>query len=120
LQHFSLFEYCYRDAANNKAWGSLLLKGFASSAAIEELQRHFEAQVFFIAEQLNIPPLYSELWAFSHGPTCEDHVWHTFHALRPAGMQEVKGPVFNTVDAFVQAVRTIRAWDEKLSPHWRV
>lgn len=120
MQQFSLFEYCYRDAANYKAWGSLLLEGSATSTAIEELQSHFEAKVFFIAEQLNIPPLYSELWVFSHGPTPDDHVWHSFHTLRPADAHEVGGPVFGTIDAFVQTVRSIRAWNQTLSPHWSI
>lgn len=120
MQQFSVFEYCYRDAANYKAWGSVLLEGFATTAAIEELQSHFEARIFFIAEQLKIPPLYSELWALSHGPTPDDHVWHSFHTLRPAEAHEVTEPVFSTVNAFVKTVRTIRAWDQTLSPHWSI
>lgn len=120
MQQFSIFEYCYRDGANYKAWGSLLLAGATDDSVIEELQSHFEARVFFIAEQLNIPPLYSKLWAFSHGPTPDDHVWHSFHTLRLAEAHEIEGSVFSTVDSFVRAVRAVRVWDQKLSPHWSI
>lgn len=118
MQHFSIFEYFYRDAANYKAWGAILLEGLASHHAVHEMQRCFEAQTFFIAEQINIPPLYSELWLLSNGPTSDDHVWHSFHALRPAATKEVEeSAIFGTVDSLVQAVRAIRAWDQTLSPH---
>ena len=30
MNGFSVFEYCYRDAANFKSWGQLLLEGIAS------------------------------------------------------------------------------------------
>lgn len=121
MQHFSIFEYFYRGAANYKAWGAILLEGFASHYAVHEMQRCFEAQTFFIAEQINIPPLYSELWLLSNGPTSDDHVWHSFHALRPAAAKEVEeSAIFGTVDSLVQAVRAIRAWDQTLSPHWSI
>lgn len=87
---------------------------------IEQLQSYFEAQVFFIAELLDVPPLYSKLWAFSHGPTPDDHVWHSFHTLRLAETHEIEGSVFGTVDLLVQAARAVRVWDQNLSPHWHI
>lgn len=120
LRDFSLFEYCYRDASNYKSWGALLLQGYASNADIEDLQRHFDSGCYFIAEQLCIPPLYAELWAFSGGPSIDDHVWHTFHALRPATAQEMDAPVFDTFENFLQKVKAVQVWDETLSPHWGV
>ena len=35
---FSVFEYCYRDAANYKVYGQLLLKGSVSIADTQKLQ----------------------------------------------------------------------------------
>ena len=118
MRNFSVFEYCYCDASNYKAWGSLLLRGAARNAEIEILHQQFEFECYFIAEQLCIPPLYSELWALSNGPSGADHVWHTFHALRPASVQDIKAPVFGSLDELVQKVKAVNAWDETLSPHW--
>jgi hypothetical protein len=120
LRDFSLFEYCYRDASNYKSWGFLLLQGPASSADIEDMQRHFDSGSYFIAEQLCIPPLYAELWAFSGGPSIDDHVWHTFNALRPATAQDMEAPVFDTFENFLQKVKAVQVWDETLSPHWGI
>jgi hypothetical protein len=118
LRKFSLFEYCYRDASNYKSWGFLLLQGAASNADIEDMVRHFVAGEFFIAEQLGIPPLYAELWAFSGGPTIADHVWHTFSALRSATAQERKAPIFDTVKNLIRKIKAVQRWNESLSPHW--
>lgn len=115
---FSVFNYCYRDASNYKAWGSLLLRGLASSAEIESLRDCLESGEFFIAEQLGIPPLYAELWEFSNGPSADDHVWHTFYELRPATDQEIGLPVFDSVRDFISKVMAVKTWDETLSPHW--
>lgn len=120
MKDFSVFEYCYRDASNYKSWGFLLLKGAASHADIEDLKRHFESGDYFIAEQLGIPALYAELWAFSGGPTIEDHVWHTFSALRPAGAEDMQAPVFDTVENFLQRVKAVQVWNATLSPHWGI
>ena len=58
--------------------------------------------------------------AFSSGPTADDHVWHSFSALRPATAQEMKAPVFNTLENFLQSVKAVEVWDETLSPHWDI
>lgn len=115
---FSVFEYFYRDAANYKSWGFLLLSGSATSSDIQELQDHFDSECFFIAEQLRIPPLYAELWALSNGPSSDDHVWHTYHALRPACAQDMQAAVFGSVESLIQTINSVTRWDETLSPHW--
>lgn len=120
MKSFSIFEYFYRDASNYKAWGSLLLLGVTTHTALEMLHHQFDSEGFFIAEQLCIPPLYSELWAFTNGPSDDDHVWHTFHALRPASAQDMMTPVFCTLAELVQKVKAVKAWDETLSPHWEI
>lgn len=120
MKNFSVFEYFYRDASNYKSWRFLLLQGSATPADTEDLQRHLDSNSYFIAEQLRIPPLYEELWAFSSGPTADDHVWHSFSALRPATVQEMKAPVFDTLKNFLQRVKAVEVWDETLSPHWGI
>lgn len=115
---FSVFKYCYRDAANYKAYGQLLLKGLVSITHFQTLQTHFESGEFFIAEQLGIPALYDELWALSGGSTEHDHVWHAFHKLRPASAEEITADVFDTVDNFISKIEVVTAWNQTLSPHW--
>lgn len=118
MEHVTLFEYCYRDASNYKVWGHVLLQGNFGPTEVGRLRQCFDAEEFFIAEQLGLPPLYAELWAFSGGPTSDDHVWHTFHALRLAEPDDAEGYIFDTVENFVARVEAITQRDEKLSPHW--
>ena len=115
---FSVFSYLYRDASNFKAYGQLLLKGAASTSDIEILRQRFDSGEFFIAEQLGIPALYAELWAFSSGPTADDHVWHTFEELRAATAADLALPIFGTVKSLTKKVQSVVAWSEKLSPRW--
>ena len=117
---FSVFGYLYRDASNYKAYGQLLLKGAASAADIEILRQRFDSGEFFIAEPLGIPALYAALWAFSSGPTADDHVWHTFEELRAATAADLALPIFGTVKSLTKKVQSVVAWSEKLSPHWEV
>jgi hypothetical protein len=118
LNNLSLFQYFYRDASNYKVWGSVLLKGEATHAQVTQIRSCFEAEEFFIAEQLGLLPLYAALWAFSDGPTDADHVWHTFHDMQVAGLDQANRTVFDTVENFISRVEAISEWNQKLSPHW--
>lgn len=117
---FSVFSYLYRDGANFKAWGELLLKGMASATNREIMRRRFESGELFIAEQLGIPALYAELWAFSNGATEDDHVWHTFDEIRAATAADMTLPTFDSVEGFIKKINVIEAWDTQLSPHWDI
>ena len=120
MQKFCVFEYLYRDASNYKVWGNLVLRGVAKKSDHEVLATHFESGEFFIAEQLGIPPLYAELWEFSNGPSIDDHVWHTFHKLRPATDEDLKNPAFDTIRNFISKIRAVKYWNHELSPHWNI
>ena len=120
MSKFSVSSYLYRDASNYKADGQLLLKGTASLADVEILRQQFESGGFFIAEQLGIPVLYAELWAFSIGPTADDHVWHTFEELRAATADDMNLPTLGTVSGLIKKVTAVSASNERLSPHWGV
>jgi hypothetical protein len=115
---FSVFSYLYRDASNYKAFGLLLLRGTASAADVEMWRQHFESGEFFIAEQLGYPALYAELWAFSNGPTEDDHVWHTFEEIRAATTDDMALPIFETVKSLTKKIRRVEVWNQNLSPHW--
>lgn len=118
MVEFSVFDYFYRDASNYKAWGTLLLQGACSNSDIESLRKQFDYGEFFIAEQLGIPPFYAELWELSGGRTVDDHVWHTFYALRPAAPEETDARVFGTVENLISKIKDLETWNEALSPHW--
>lgn len=118
MVEFSVFDYCYRDAANYKAWGRLLLHGLPSRSDIENLRRSFDSGEFFIAEQLGIPSLYAELWELSGGPSADDHVWHTFFELRAATEEEIGVRVFDTVENLIAKIQAVKTWNVTLSPHW--
>lgn len=118
MVNFSVFEYFYRDASNYRTCSQLLLKGLFLIAHIKTMQTHFESGEFFIAEQLGVPALYGELWALSSGPTEDDHVWRTFHNLRPATAADIATDVFDTMDNLISKISTVGTWNQKLSPHW--
>jgi len=120
MEKFSVFEYLYRDASNYKAWGTLVLGGAAIASDLEVLKSKFESGEFFIAEQLGIPPLYAELWEFSNGPSIDDHVWHSFHALRVATDEDITEPVFGTVANLISKISEVKEWAPELSPHWDI
>lgn len=89
----SIFEYFYCDAWNYKFWGCVQLAGEVDANVLARLKSRFDSEEFFVAEQLGIPALYGQLWRLSDGPTDDDHVWHTFHALRPADGAEINLPL---------------------------
>lgn len=69
------FQYLYRDASNYKIFGEVFLKG--------EKPTHFEIFIgnmlkdgmYFIPEQLDIPPLQREMSQYADEfPTEDDHV----------------------------------------------
>lgn len=120
-KRFCVFEYLYRDADNFKAWGALLLKGALSDAQVAEMKFKFESEAFFIAEQVGVPALYQELWAYSDGATESDHPWHEFFRVRPADENDLaKEALWGTASALFRAITKITQWNERLSPHYDV
>jgi hypothetical protein len=119
-KRFCVFEYLYRDADNYKAWGALLLKGEFTDAQVAEMRSKFESEELFIAEQIGVPPLYEELWAYSGGLTESDHPWHEFFAVRPAEVNDfAMGAPWGSANILFNAVTKVGAWNEQLSPCWR-
>jgi hypothetical protein len=118
MAEFSVFDYLYRDASNYKAWGSLLLEGGATKEDIGVLRTRLDSGEFFIAEQVGVPALYAELWKLSDGPSDDDHVWHTFHELRPASPEDISDAPWGRVVDLVARFTSVSKWNEQLSPHW--
>lgn len=117
VQH-SVFVYQYGDADNVSKPGRLLLRGKCD----EELERVIcakcESGEFFVAEQIDVPVLYAELYALSGGPTIDDVAFHEFLGLRRATAQETKSlSLWGGLDSFVSRFCAVRYWDCRLSPH---
>ncbi len=88
MNKFYILEYLYRDADNFKAFGEILLTDKSTNVEIKEIKSTLVSVEYFIAEQVGIPVLYSELWKYSNGPTIADHVFHEFIDFRIATDEE--------------------------------
>lgn len=101
---YSIVEYQYRDASNYKAQGRVLLEGEYSDEQFAFLTSVCDEGKFFIPEQVGLPPLREELYAYSGGPTEDDHQLHELLELRPAEPSEcnqrVWGFLAELVDRF--------------------
>ncbi|OUS15660.1 hypothetical protein A9Q88_10285 [Gammaproteobacteria bacterium 50_400_T64] len=123
MHNYHIFEYLYRDAGNFKAFGQLLLTGIISEKYIDELRSYLEFDECFIAEQVNIPTLYSQLWKYSNGPTLEDHSYHEFSSLISASDEEISSmPVWGNTEHLLDNFRQAhhQLWDCSLSVHTAV
>lgn len=111
-----VLEYQYRDGGNNKSFGAILLRGEANDALISELKDCLIEKTFFVAEQVEIPPVYQGLTRW--GPSSLDHPYHEFWILRPAtaveaGEYECSGDLSDYIERFKKAKDH---WDVQLSP----
>ena len=114
-----VMEYLYRDASNYKAFGEILLKGDLTKTNIEEIRSLLLDGEFFIAEQVNIPPLYDQLWRYSNGPTSDDHVFHELSNFRQATSQDIEElPQWGTLSDLLTKLRIVNnRWDCTRSAH---
>ncbi|MBS0583713.1 MAG: hypothetical protein JSS42_11490 [Proteobacteria bacterium] len=116
-QH-TVFEYLYRDAANYKSRGRLLLDGEYKDVLEEAICKACESWSLFVAEQVGVPTLYAGLYQYSNGPTIDDIAFHEFERLRPANQEDTKSlATWGLLDDLVARFNAVRAWDCTLSPH---
>lgn len=116
---YSVFEYLYRDAANFKAWGSVLLSGVPRPSDIRLLEGCLQDSAYFVAEQVGLPVLYETLYAVSGGQTVDDHAFHEFVALRTATLEDVETlPDWGKFEDLLSAFRAAKwVWNVSLSRH---
>jgi hypothetical protein len=118
---WTLFEYMYRDAGNFKALGSVALEGALTPEEQEIAWSCFPPDELFVAEQLDVPPLYEKLYRWSGGPTSSDHCWHEFLGFRTVNNEsEVPSDAqrWGAAKAFVERLTSIEVWKCELSPHF--
>ncbi len=115
---YCVFEYLYRDAANYKAWGEILLSGAPTDSELTLLRRSLESGEHFVAEQVGVPAVYEELWRLSGGPTEHDHALHEFVGVRGATEDEIESmPLFGAWPDLLLKFKSVAAWDCSLSPN---
>lgn len=116
---YRVFAYQYRDAANWKTYGELLLAGKASEAEISAMVSHLDGGDLFVAEQIGIPSLCEQHFIDYDGPSDLDHAYHEFLELRPAIPEEIDTmSIFgNLRDLLTRIANTGGRWDVRLSPN---
>jgi hypothetical protein len=119
MSNYSVLEYLYRDANNFKAFGQLLLSGKLTDVGIVEIKSLLESGEYFVAEQVDVPSLYSQLWKYSNGPTSSDHAYHEFIKLRSATDEETTSlEVWGDIATLSSNFRHVgRQWDCRQSVH---
>jgi len=114
---WTIFEYCYRDAANFKAFGKLWLEGEMAPAERRVIESRLADGEYFIAEQVGIPPLYDQLYSLSDGHTSDDHCWHELFDIRYAAILPADAKPWGSVDDLVRRFGTAGEWDQRHTPH---
>ncbi len=115
---YSVFVYQYGDADNVSKPGQLLLRGKCGSDLEGLLRAACESGEFFVAEQIDVPVLYAELYALSGGPTIDDVAFHEFLGLRLATKEEIESlSTWSDLNTFISRFRAVKYWDCRLSPH---
>lgn len=88
---YSILEYRYRDAANWKTHGQVLLLGSPTEAMGRALFASLEPGDLFVTEQVGIPALHGEHHASFGEEEDLDHAFHEIVLLRPAEISEIDG-----------------------------
>lgn len=118
---YSILEYQYRDAANWKTHGQVLLLGPATAAMRRALVASLEPGDLFVAEQVGIPALQREHHASFGQEDDLDHAFHEVVLLRPAEVEEInESKVLAPLDVLVKKFEDVKGrWDCSLSPFGR-
>ncbi len=119
MKDYYVMEYMYRDANNFKAFGQLLLTGNITDSNIVEIKSFLDSGEYFVAEQVDVPTLYSQLWKYSNGPTIADHAYHEFIEIRSATNEEtISLQEWGDIATLISKFRYVRqGWDCRQSVH---
>jgi len=119
MEEYYVMEYLYRDSSNFKAFGQLLLAGDIADTDILKIKSSLDSGECFVAEQVGIPPLYSQLWKYSNGPTIADHAYHEFIKFRTATDEEAASlSVWGDITTLTSKFCNVRRdWDCQQSVH---
>lgn len=105
------FEYIYRDAANFKNYGAIVLSN-PENLSVETLRRDIEDTLCgncFMAAQIDVPEVF--LWA--NAPfTEDDHIWHEFLCVSET---DLPCDDERTISHLIKKMReaSMEGWDEE-------
>ena len=117
---WTVFEYLYRDADNHKAFGKVAFGGSVSPKSWDRAFQKLDDGAHFIAEQIRLPSLSSQLFRWSGGgPTDADHCWHEFVSVSVVEEGDLPLTVLRLgeAEAFVELLSSVEDWDIWLSPN---
>lgn len=119
---WTVFDYLYRDAGNHKAFGCVVLEGRISETQHSLIVQKFDDGAYFVAEQLDIPVLYDQLYRWSSGSTADDHCWHEWLDFREVEEKLLpkESYVWGTVNDFLAKLDAVEFWEGELSPHFYI
>ena len=118
-QHYCVLDYLYRDAANWKTWGMVLLRGSLTVADLRRIESMLEAGEFFVPEQIGLESLTSARFSSTEGVSQNDHLWHEFKTIRVATTAEIVGlSVWGTTENLLELIDRIGKWNLASSPHY--
>ena len=118
-QHYCVLDYLYRDAANWKSWGKVLLRGAVTVADVARIESKLEAGEFFIPEQIGFESLTTTLFSAAAGISQNDHLWHEFKTVRAATPEEVvELSVWGTTEDLLATVDRVGKWNLTSSPNY--
>ncbi|KAF1697641.1 hypothetical protein CSC64_00035 [Pseudoxanthomonas koreensis] len=113
-------EYLYRDAANWKTHGLVLLQGPCPPTMQAQIVDSLDSGLYFVAEQVKLPALQRRHNA-EYGGADEDldHAFHEFFELRPATDDDLKSATQTVSAEEVGKLFSMakRRWDCRLSPY---
>lgn len=111
------FNYLYRDSSNYKVFGDIFIEGVELENFENLVVRYLKDGIYFIPEQLDIPPLQREMMAYADEfPTEDDHVWHEFCGIKPATTEDLpKNASVIAMETILARLRAVGKWDETAS-----
>ena len=110
------FFYQYRDAANFKARGYVGLAGTVATDLESRIRAALIDGLWFIAEQVGVPALRYQLFAYSNGPTTDDHGWHEFVGIGEPPIDFAPDAVLDAGELVAVFEAAAGRWDDRLSP----
>ena len=99
------------------------MSGNINDDYIAQIKSPLDWGEYFVAEQVNVPVLYSQLWQYSNGPTIADHAYHELTGFHRADELEIEsialwGKASVLLDSFRLASQ--QSWDCAQSVHCAV
>ena len=105
-------EYLYRDDANYKRFGGVLLSGAISPTDRALIESKMEMGELFVAEQVGLPSLKAEWFAEGARLSADDNDWHWLVSISSV---DDDGATLMKTSELVERFRTVATWQVGLA-----